>query len=250
MTVLETTDPQLVFDLGMNNGDDTDYYLKRGLRVVALEANPALCRHAEMRFAEAIHDQRLVVVHAAIWSQTGETRFFVNLDNDHWSSIDIGWAGRDDSRCKEIMVRCCTLPELFKTYGVPHYLKIDVEGVDTIVLDQLLSATARPDYVSVEDCRFGYDYLASLAASGYTGFKLLDQSTVAGLSDDTVGHAFPPGSSGPLGEEIAGDWLDYDAMIDLYSRTVRTRNGQRLAPRTHWWDIHASRTMTSRETQK
>lgn len=27
---------QLVFDLGMNNGDDTDYYLKRGFRVIAL----------------------------------------------------------------------------------------------------------------------------------------------------------------------------------------------------------------------
>lgn len=241
MTLPTDVEPKLAFDLGMNHGHDTDYYLKRGFRVVALEANPSLCRQAEARFAKAIDGKRLVVVHAAIWSEPGETTFFVNLDNDHWSSIDIGWAGRENSRCEEIRVPCCTLHQLFDMFGTPHHLKIDVEGVDTIVLDQLHSLASRPRYVSVEDCRFGYDYLRSLAASGYTGFKLLDQSTVGGLEDRMIGHVFLQGSSGPLGEDIPGEWIDYDAMVDLYSRTVRDRQGNRLASRTHWWDIHARR---------
>lgn len=33
--------PALVIDVGMHNGDDTAYYLHRGYRVVAIEANPA-----------------------------------------------------------------------------------------------------------------------------------------------------------------------------------------------------------------
>jgi putative ABC transport system substrate-binding protein len=35
-------DPQLIYDVGMNNGDDTAYYLRRGFRVLAIEANPDL----------------------------------------------------------------------------------------------------------------------------------------------------------------------------------------------------------------
>ena len=32
----------LIYDVGMSNGDDTAYYLHRGFRVVAIEANPLL----------------------------------------------------------------------------------------------------------------------------------------------------------------------------------------------------------------
>ncbi len=141
----------------------------------------------------------LTILHAAIWQHSGETIFFVNVDNDHWSSIDIKWAGRDDSRCQEITVRCVTLLELFETYGVPHTLKIDVEGVDLVVLQQLASAKAVPAFVSVEDCRFGFDYLRILSQVGYGHFKLLDQSEVPDMRDDRLGYQFRPGSSGPLG---------------------------------------------------
>ena len=33
---------ELIYDVGMNTGDDTAYYLNRGYRVVAIEANPDL----------------------------------------------------------------------------------------------------------------------------------------------------------------------------------------------------------------
>ncbi|MCB2013667.1 MAG: FkbM family methyltransferase [Sphingobium sp.] len=234
-------DSRIIFDLGMNNGDDTDYYLKRGFDVVALEANPVLCARAAERFAEPVARSQLSIVHAAIWEQSGRTDFLVNIDNDHWSSIDPGWAGRDDSTCERIDVRCVTLPELFDEYGVPYYLKIDVEGVDHVVLDQLQGLPQLPACVSVEDCRFGFDYMRTLSACGYDGFKLLDQSTVEGRVDPQTGHVFPAASSGPLGSDIEGDWLSYDAIVDHYATTVRDHEGNRLAPRTQWWDIHCTR---------
>lgn len=228
-------DSRLIFDLGMNNGDDTDFYLRRGFDVVALEANPALCEKAAKRFEGAIAEGRLRLLNAAIWEKPGEATFFVNLDNDHWSSLDAGWAGRDASRCKEIKVRCVTLAELFGEFGVPHYLKIDVEGVDQAVLEQLCGMDLLPLYVSVEDCRFGPRYMEILASCGYDGFKLLDQSTVPHMNG-----GFPPGSSGPFGGEVPGEWLSHDKMMTLYSTTVRDVHGNRLAPRTHWWDIHCT----------
>lgn len=233
-------DSRLVFDLGMNNGDDTDFYLKRGFDVVALEANPLLCEKASERFHEEIAEGRLLIIHAAIWETSGEVTFYINLENDHWSSLDVSWAGRNDSNCRAIAVRCVTLPELFRDHGVPYYLKIDVEGVDHVVLEQLKGLARLPLFVSVEDCRFGFHYLETLAACGYNGFKLLDQSVVGGMSDRQTGHVFKPGSSGPLGADIDGDWVPYAPIVDHYSKTVRDFEGARLAPRTRWWDIHCT----------
>ena len=239
-------DSRVVFDLGMNNGDDTAYYLCRGFDVVALEANPVLCERARQRFQSELDQGRLTVVNAAVWEKAGQTAFFVNLDNDHWSSLDIGWAGRDASRCKDIIVRCVTLTDLFDEYGVPHYLKIDVEGVDHLVLSQLRGSELLPLYVSVEDCRFGVEYMETLTSCGYDAFKLLDQSTVSQMTDAATGRAFPAGSSGPFGDELPGKWLSHRDMTALYSASVRNLQGHRLAPRTRWWDIHCTNSGTAR----
>ncbi len=230
----------LIVDLGMNNGDDADYYLKKGFRVLAVEANPYLCESAATRLADAVALGRLKILNAAIWSEYGTTTFFLNLTNDHWSSLDKGWAEREGSVCKEISVECVTLDFLFRNYGVPRYMKVDVEGVDDTVITQLKTQLVLPHYLSVEDCRFGFQYMAALASMGYEGFKLLDQSKVPAIIDSSIGHQFKQGSSGPFGEDVPGQWLTITEMEATYCREVRDHNNVRQAPRTHWWDIHCS----------
>jgi hypothetical protein len=44
--------PNLIYDIGMHNGDDTAYYLSRGFNVLAVEANPKLAATATERFVE------------------------------------------------------------------------------------------------------------------------------------------------------------------------------------------------------
>jgi FkbM family methyltransferase len=233
-------DSRVIFDLGMNNGDDTAFYLSRGFSVVALEANPALCERAQKRFGTFIDEGRLTIVNAAIWEKNGIAKFFVNLDNDHWSSLDLGWASRNETRCRQVSVPCVTLSHLMDEFGTPYYLKVDVEGVDQSVLEQLKLRDLLPLYVSVEDCRLGFQYMEILAACGYDSFKLLDQSTVCQLADPKTGRLFSLGSSGPFGQEVPGDWRCYKDILDLYSKTVRSTEGERLAPPTHWWDIHCT----------
>src|SRR5262245_68875 len=169
-------DSRVIFDLGTNDGEDTAFYLKRGFNVVALEANPVLCEQAGQRFRDEISDGRLKLLNIAIADKPGHAKFYVNLDNDHWSSLDAGWAARDATRFKEITVECATLGNLFAQFGVPYYLKIDVEGADQSVLEQLRGSDQLPLFVSVEDCRLGFDYMQIMAACGYNAFKLLDQS--------------------------------------------------------------------------
>lgn len=224
----------------MNNGDDTAYYLRQGFRVVAVEANPALAEAAGRRFADDIAAGRLTVLNRAVWDALGPVTFHVNADNDHWSSVDQSWAAREDSRLRAVQVETIGLRDLVETFGVPHYIKVDIEGADLVALRQLTQLARRPDYVSVEDCRFGFDYISTLRKAGYTAFKLSDQSVVPSLRDETTGAHFPVGASGPYADALPGPWRSYDAFVDHYARTVRDRAGQRMAPRTQWWDIHAA----------
>lgn len=229
----------LIIDLGMNNGNDTAYYLARGYRVVGIEANPALCMAAHQRFADAIAASQLEIMNMAISDISALQTFYINHTVDHWSSLDVAWAGREGHLLEPIMVEGLTITQLFAKFGTPFYLKIDIEGADELVLDQLDLLNDLPQYLSVEDCRFGFRYIEKMAALGYSEFQLLDQSEVAKLMDPFIEWRFVTGASGPFGEALPGEWLKTEEMIEHYSRTVRDRSGYRHTSHDHWWDIHA-----------
>jgi FkbM family methyltransferase len=215
----------LIFDLGAHTGEDTQAYLSQGYNVVAVEANPRLADALALRFEREIREGQVTVIGAAIAETIVPRAFFVS-ENPLWSSLDPIWAGRDGRKTEAVEVPGITLADLFDRHGVPGYLKIDIEGADRIVLEQLLVDTRRPLYVSVEDCRFGPSYLGLLATCGYTGFKLSEQSQWA------------PGTSGPFGDDLPGEWLSYREMKALYHETVRDLAGMRIAPAGVWFDIH------------
>ena len=77
----------LIFDVGFYNGEDTRYYLAKGARVVAFEANPALVKVGEKRFAEAIKYGQLSLHNLAIATQSGPVGFFLNRENFEWVRI-------------------------------------------------------------------------------------------------------------------------------------------------------------------
>jgi hypothetical protein len=43
---------EVIYDFGMNNGDDVEYYLLKAPRVVGVDANPGLCAEVRKRFAD------------------------------------------------------------------------------------------------------------------------------------------------------------------------------------------------------
>src|SRR5207245_961393 len=137
----------LIFDVGAHNGDDTGYYLEKGYRVVAVEANPLLAQSMTARFEAAIDAGRLTVLNVGIAQESGTLPFWVNDDNSVWSSFDREVGGRHGSRCHAIDIECVSLDALIRQFGAPHYLKIDIEGYDRICLDAL-QPSACPRYIS------------------------------------------------------------------------------------------------------
>lgn len=228
----------------MHNGDDTHYYLSKANKVVAIEANPDLCKTCTTRFYKEIKEGRLIILNIMISDRSGISHFFLNNDDIKFSSSILSWADKGKSNLTQIDVQEDSILKLFEEYGVPNYLKIDVEGVDLLILRNLLSAnlspTSLPKFISVEDCRFGFEYVDLLNKMGYKKFKILDQSTIPNYINPYSGKNFPLGSSGPFGDDIPGEWLDKVNFELLYETTVRTRQGIRLKDHNHWLDIHAS----------
>lgn len=233
---------RFVLDLGMNNGDDTEYYLAKNYDVVAVEANIYLCDVAKMRFSRAISEGRLTILNNAITEATEDCIFYINTENHHWSSLDINWAARNNSNVVAHTVRGINLSQIITTYGCPYFLKIDIEGGDMSVLKQLLDTKQRPQFISIEDCRFGFEYINLLHKIGYKKFKLSNQMMVPMMKDNSVEHSFKLGSSGMFGDELHGEWKKYESFLDIYAQTVRSRESLlKISSPEVWWDIHCSR---------
>src|SRR5690348_4440570 len=119
----------LVFDIGFNNGDDTDHYLARGFNVVAVEANPELAEAGRRRFVSAIAAGKLRLLNVGVAQQAGHADFYVNQSVDVWSSFVPEW-GQRGGKFSVISVPTTTMSSLLKEFGTPYYVKIDVEGYE------------------------------------------------------------------------------------------------------------------------
>ena len=231
----------LVFDLGMHNGTDTEYYLKKGFRVVGVDANPRLTNSVRERFRSEIADKRLFVENIGIHNSEQVLTFYLNLDVDEWSSFEKRLGTRDNTRFSTLEVPCRRLDYLIGKYGMPYYLKIDVEGLDAAIVRDLTRWAIRPAYASLEDD--GIDCLIALYETGARQFKFINQVAIrdylppkVALEGRSVEHSFGVGSSGPFGRELPGEWLEPSSAFKFYTQSVRPP-GQ--GPIDGWWDIHA-----------
>jgi FkbM family methyltransferase len=246
----------LVFDVGMYDGSDTEYYLESGYRVVAIEANPNLANAARQRFANDVANGRLTVVNAAIAEGEDEVELTI-CGEDLGSSSTIGSMVVDRIPMGSYKVPAIGFAKLVEQFGVPDYLKIDIEGADGICVVGITAAN-RPPLLSFE---VGNDFLAlldHLSVVGYTEYKLISQlsfreSSREGLLGDRIrrkimrmmGYSQPgllrvrgrnfkvAHSSGPGPWASDGAWVDKSAIAGKWKQ-VRGRG--RIG---NWYDLHA-----------
>jgi FkbM family methyltransferase len=233
--------PGLIYDVGMNNGDDCVYYLKKGHRVVAIEANPALCAAAERRFAAEIDSGALTILNIGIADMPGEAEFFVHRANSVLSTFvppgqRIGYtATLPPGEFDVITVELRRLSDVIRFLGAPHYVKIDIEGFDERCLADLHQCGIRPPFISAE--AHTIETFCHLVTMGYREFRMVAGATVhqdyAAHPINVHGssparHDFPPHAAGPYGDDLPGAWLDKDAILAVW-----------LARGEGWFDLHA-----------
>lgn len=237
----------LILDIGAHRGADSEFYLKKGFSVVAVDADPKHVQHCRARFAAEIASGRYRIVHGAIAPIAGEVTFYVNLDKDDWSSTDPAYGARGNTRHETITVPAIPFDRFLAEHVGDrriHYLKSDIEGGDLHVLTGLLRTAVRPPFVSFE--AHDVSYFAYLHVLGYRRFKLVNQNLVWRIKLEPparegrfVEHVFGPHTSGPFGEETPGAWMGLDKAIELY-QAIRRSLVLEPAVSNAWFDIHAT----------
>jgi FkbM family methyltransferase len=167
-------DRDLVFDIGLHNGDDTAYYLDLGYTVLGVEPNPLLAVQCALRFETEIRQGRVRVINAGVLKEPGEFTFYRNLRDSGWSSFQPE-KGKKGGEWEELKISCITTQMLIAEYGRPFFMKVDIEGADLQTLDSITPATA-PAYVSLEvNC--ADPILERLIELGYSDFKFVNGET-------------------------------------------------------------------------
>ena len=232
--------PRLIYDIGAHKGDDTAFYLKKGFDVVAVEAHPHHARLLRARFPDEIEDGRLVLIDKGIHFRSGTVDFYAHKHDD-WSSF-VKTHRFTLGTFTTIPVEVIPFADIVNTYGVPYYLKADIENSELAVFSYFPNLPVFPKFVSLEHHFNDPECLKLLIRCGYDQFKLVDQKLKnfhplpnPPLEGSHVDCKFTGFMSGAFGEETLGKWLSIDELLNLAEDVQREWSPSKGS----WYDVHA-----------
>jgi FkbM family methyltransferase len=218
-----------IFDLGFHNGNDTANYLSKGYNVIAVEADPFLASAGLKRFKD---EHNLIILNAAFCSDINAgIPFYVFPDNRDWSTADKAKADYRGIDYETKIIPAINYKYLIRTYGIPYYIKCDIEGFDYLLIKQICEAGITPEYLSLELSRLDYYKIFSyLFVAGYTAFQLRNQANN------------PEYSSGEFGEYLPHkEWLSFDECLTRYMKYKELKAIDNINLALGWIDINAKK---------
>lgn len=258
--IATTMRENLIFDIGMHVGEDTRFYLKTGFDVVAIEANPFLVEKSKKRFKKEIQSGQLRILNIGISNEEKIIPFYINHRLTEWSSFDKSIGSRNGTSFETKDIQCTTIEKVFEQYGIPFYMKVDIEGNDHFCLTGIPDNGGGPKYVSCESCSL--EWLKILSSKGYTKFKMISQSDAFrpislnkeknklfpkyqviknGLKlrvQKFINFKHEYGSSGPFAENTKGGWMTEAEVTSLFNAFYEN-NGDAPLNHVSWFDFHA-----------
>ena len=211
----------LVYDIGANRGQNLEYYLSKGQRVVAIEPQIDLCNDIEINFRNEVKNKNLIICNKAIVIDENLKKVKLYIDkNKNWKSSLLQEDIED-----YVIVKSIVLKKLFEAYGTPDCIKIDVEGYDLEVLKYLKVNGYKPKYLVVEiQNKEIFNYLLDNFSYKYFNFVIGYR-----VSKDYKTLNLKTHSSGPLLNDLKFNWVN-KKLIKVYFKLIRLG----------WVDIHCT----------
>lgn len=136
----------VVFDIGAHAGDRTACFKRLGARVISVEPQPLFAMFLKVDHALS---SSVTVLRCVISDTDGPKTLHINSRNPTVSTLSdsfvqaasngaVGW--QDQQWDRTVTVPSVTLDGLITRYGVPAFVKIDVEGAEYDVLSGLSQA--------------------------------------------------------------------------------------------------------------
>ncbi len=135
----------LIFDVGAHRGQRTDVFLRLGARVIAIEPDPSNQRLLAAKYSRGrLGGKHVTVFGKAVSDGSDVATMWVHEPGSGLNSLSQKWVrtlGCDDRRfggtvafAGRRQVETTTLDSLVSSFGVPLYIKVDVEGHEPSVL--------------------------------------------------------------------------------------------------------------------
>ncbi|WP_392530600.1 FkbM family methyltransferase [Nostoc sp. C117] len=265
-------DKNLIIDVGVHTGQDTEFYLKKGFRVIGIEADPQIYESAKNRLNYYIDNGQLTLLNIAVSTKDEPVTFYANSDRTFWGTTSLYQVNKTKlsfgTPFVEITVEGCRFEKILEQFGIPYYLKVDIEGTEILCVNALRQFDEKPQFISIESTKTSWDTwlneLAVFKELGYQKFKAINQAEVPkqvcpspAREGQYIPYQFEYGASGLFGEETPGNWLSESEIIKVYKgifwnyKTLgingiisRLPGGKLLLDKLNikepWYDIHTS----------
>ena len=164
----------MYFDIGSNVGLWSLANIHQCNKIISIEASPITFN----KLVDNCKNDNIILLNYAVCNNNGNDITFYQAESDALSTINKEWLTTDTSRFynyhyKEITCKTITIDKLIEQYGLPDFIKIDVEGGE---YECILSLTQKVKLLcfewasEVNDITFKcIDYLLNL---GYTEYYI------------------------------------------------------------------------------